>query len=96
VPFGLIQIKNTPPQCHPALTSAHELILVVTMPAIVETFKSVLDKMTYATDFKVINLLHVANANLILDDLNTRIDEQENLWNIFLVSYNTLTSRTKS
>jgi hypothetical protein len=96
VPFGLIQIKNTPLQGHPALTSTHELILVVTMPAIVETFKSVLHKMTYATDFKVINLLHMANANLILDDLNTRIDEPENLWNIFHVLYDTLASRTKS
>jgi len=53
VPRSLLEIQSTPLQGHPALTSALEPILVVTMPAIAETLKSVSDKMTYGTDFKL-------------------------------------------
>jgi len=67
-------MQSTPQQGHPALTSAFEPILVVTMPRVAETFKSVMDKMTYGTDFKLIHLLHVDNANLTHKDLNTTID----------------------
>jgi hypothetical protein len=55
----------------------------------------VIDKITFATDFNLINLLYTANVNLTHEDLNTSIDEPENRWNIHLVSYNTLTSRAK-
>jgi hypothetical protein len=34
------------------------------MPGVAETFKSVIDEMTYATDFKLIDVLHTENANL--------------------------------
>jgi len=65
------------------------------MPGVAETFKGVIDKMTYGTDFKLVNLLHAENANLTHEDLNTIIDEPENWWNIHLVSYNSLTFRAK-
>ena len=86
-------IQKYPPLGYPALTSAPEPILVVTMPGAVENFRSVIDKMTYGTDFKLINLLHAENANLTHKDLNTSLGELENRWNIPLVSYDTLTFR---
>jgi len=95
VPRRLIEIQKTPLQGHAALTSALEPILVVTMPGVAETFKSVIDEMTFATDFKLINLLHAENVNLTHKDLNTSLDEPENRLNIHLVSYDTLTSRAK-
>jgi hypothetical protein len=90
-----LQIQSTPPHEHPALISALEPILVVTMPGVAETFKSVIDEMTHGTDFKHVNLLHTANANLTYENLNTSIDQAENQWNILGVSYDTLTSRAK-
>jgi hypothetical protein len=78
VPHRLIEIQKTPPHGHPALTSAQETILVVTMPGVAETFKSVIDEMTFATDFKLINMLNAENVNLTHDDLNTSLDEPEN------------------
>jgi len=94
-PRRLLEIQSTPPHGHPALISALEPILVVTMPGVSETFKSVINEMTCGTDFKHVNLLHAKNANLTHEDLNTSIDEPENLWNIHLVSYDTSTSRAK-
>jgi hypothetical protein len=64
VPRCLIEIQKTPPQEHPALTSAIDPTLVVTMPRVAETVKSLIDKMTSATDFKLINILHAENFNL--------------------------------
>jgi len=95
VPRRLIEIQKTPPKGHPALKSALEPILVVTMPGVAETFKSVIDKMRFATDFKLSNLLHSENVILTHGNLNTSLDEPENRWNIHLVSYDTLTSRAK-
>ena len=66
------------------------------MLGVAETFKSLIDEMTFATDFKLINLLDMENANLTLEDLNTSPDEPENRWNIHHVSYDTLTFRAKS
>jgi hypothetical protein len=94
-PRHLLEIQSTPPQGHPALTSAFEPILMVTMHGVAETFNSVIDEMSHGTNFKLINLLHAENANLTHEDLNTRIDEPEIRWNIHLVSYDTLTSRAK-
>jgi len=51
--------------------------------------------MTFATDFKLINLLHAQNANPTNEDLNTSLDEPKQQWNIHLVSYDILTSRAK-
>jgi len=95
VPRRLLEIQTTPPHGHPALVSALEPILVVTMPRVAETFKTVIDEMTHGTDFELVNLLHAENANLTHEDLNTCIDELENRWNIHLVSEDTLTSRAK-
>jgi len=77
VPRRLLEIQSTPPHGDPALISALEPILVVTMPGVAETFKSVIDEMTHGTDFKLVNLLHAENANLTHQDLNTSIDEPE-------------------
>jgi len=65
------------------------------MPGVAETFKAVIDEMTYGTKFKLANLLHMENAHLTLKDLNTSIDTPANLWNIRLDSYHTTTSGAK-
>jgi hypothetical protein len=65
------------------------------MPGVAESFKSVMDKMTHGTDYKLITLLHTENANVSHEDLTTSIDEPENRWDIHLVLYDTLTSRAK-
>ena len=95
VPHRLLEIQSTPPHRHPALISALEPMLVVTMPGVSVTFNSGIDEMTHGTDFELVNILHAENANLTHEDLNTSIDEPENRWNIQLVSYDTLTSRAK-
>src|SRR5882757_5906467 len=95
VPCRLLEIQTTPPHGDPGLISALEPILVVTMPGVAETFKTVIDEMTHRTDFKLVNLLHPENAYLTHEDVNTSSDEPENRWNIHLVSYDTLISRAK-
>jgi len=95
VPHRLLEIQSTPPHRDPALISALEPILVVTMPRGAETFKSVINQMTHGTDFKLVNILHTENANLTHEDLNTSIDEPENRWTIHLALYDTLTYRAK-
>jgi len=55
VPRRLLEIQSTPLQGDPALNSALEPILVVTMPGVAETFKSVIDEMTHGTDYKLVN-----------------------------------------
>jgi len=74
VPRRFSDIHSTPLEGHPALTSGFEPILVVTMPGVAEKFKSVIDEMTYGTDFKLTNLVHTEIANLTHEDLNTTID----------------------
>ena len=44
VPHHVLEIQTTPPLGHPALTSAVERMLVVTIPSELETFKSVIDR----------------------------------------------------
>jgi hypothetical protein len=78
VPNCLIEIPKTPPRGHPASTSALEPILVVIMPGVAETFKSVIEETTYPTDFKVINFLHTGKVNCTHEDLNTSLDKPEN------------------
>jgi len=75
VPRRLIEFQNTPPQWHPALTSALESILVVILPGVAETVMSVIDEMTDATDFTLLNLFRAEHANLTHKDLTTRLDE---------------------
>jgi len=95
LPCLLSEIKSTPLQGHRVLTSAFELILVVTMPRVAKMFKSVIDEMTYGTDCELIHLLHVDNGYLTQEDLNTNIEEPENRCRNHLVSYDTSTSRAK-
>jgi len=95
VPRRLVEIQSTPPHGDPALISALEQMLVVTMPSVADTFKSVITEKTHVTNFRLVNLLHTENANLTHEHLNTSNDEPENRWNIHLVSYDTLTSRAK-
>jgi hypothetical protein len=96
VPHRLLEIQTGPPHGDPALISAREPMLVVTMPGAAETFTIVIDEMTHGIDFKLVNMLHAENMNLTHEHLNTSIDEPENQCNIHLVLYNTLTSRAKA
>jgi len=92
VPHRLLEIQTTPPHGDPALVSALQPILVVTMPGVAETFKTVIDEMTHGTDFKLANLLHAKNPSLTHENLNNSIDEPDNRWIIHLVSYDIITS----
>ena len=47
VPHRLLEIQTTPSHGNPALRLAHEPIVVVTMPGVAETFKTVIDEMTH-------------------------------------------------
>jgi hypothetical protein len=47
VPHLVLEIQTTPPRKHPALISAHEPILVVTMPGVAQTFQTVIDRMKH-------------------------------------------------
>jgi hypothetical protein len=78
VPHHLLEIQTTPPSGHPALASAHEPFVVVTMPRMVQTLKTVIDEMTHETHFRLVNLLHTTNAHLTHKVLNDSIDELEN------------------
>ena len=95
VPCHLLEIPTTPPQGHPALTSALETIVVDIMPRVAETFNSVIDKMTDGTDFNLLNMLHGENVNHTHEDLNTSIVKSESRWKIHPVLCDTLTSRAK-
>jgi hypothetical protein len=53
-------------------------ILVVTMPGVSETFKTVIDKMIHGTGCKLVNLLDSENVNLTHEDLNPSIVKPEN------------------
>jgi hypothetical protein len=57
VPRHLLEIQSTPRQGHPALISALEPILVVTMPGVAETYKSVIDEMTKRNRFQTRQLV---------------------------------------
>jgi hypothetical protein len=95
VPHHLLEIKTTLPHGHPSLISPRKAILVVKMPRDGETSKTVIDKITHGTNFKLVNLLNGENVNLTHEEVNTSIDEQGNRWTIHLVLYDTLTSRAK-
>ena len=95
MPLSLWEIQSTLPNRNPALVPALEPILMVTIPGVVDTFMTVIDKMTPGTNFTLANLFHAENANLTQKDLKTSIDGPENRMNIHLVSYNTCTARAK-
>jgi hypothetical protein len=89
----LLEMQTTQPYGHPALISAPHPVLVVTTSGVAESFKTVIDEMTHGTDFKLVNLLHTENVNPTHEDLNISIDALENLRNINLGLYDSLTSR---
>jgi len=95
VPRHLLEILTTPPPGNAALASAHEPILVVTIPGVTETFQIVIDEMTSGTDFTLVDFFHGENVNLTHDDLNATIDKPEHRCNIHLLSYDNLTSRAQ-
>jgi hypothetical protein len=62
VPRRLLEIQTTLPHGHPALISAYERILVVTMPRDAVAFKTASYEMIHGTDFNLVNLLHTENV----------------------------------
>jgi len=84
-PHHHIEIQTTPPQGHLADTSAPVPILVVSMPGVADTFKTVIKTITYRADITLINMLNVQQANPTHEDLNTSRDQLEHLRNIHLV-----------
>jgi hypothetical protein len=72
-----LEIQSTPPHGRPALISALEPILVVTMHGVAEMFKCIINETTHGTDFKLENLLHAENANLTHEDMDTNSDKLE-------------------
>jgi hypothetical protein len=92
VPRHLLEIQTTPPHRRSALVSALELISVVTMPRVAVTFKTLIDKMTHGTEWKLANWLHAEYVYLTHEDQNTSIRKSENGWNFHLRLYDTSTS----
>jgi hypothetical protein len=90
-----LEIQTIPPRGHSALNTANGTILVETIPCVAEAFKTVINKLTNGTDFKLLNLLNPENEDLTNEDPITRIDVLENRWNNHLVSNDTLTSTAK-
>jgi hypothetical protein len=92
----LLEIQTTPPHGHPAHLSAHEPILIVTMPKVAETIKPVIDKITHGTDFKQGILWHSEEPKIAHDYLTTSIDEPDTRWNIHLVSYDNINIQSET
>lgn len=75
----LLDILTTRDLQYPALTSALEPIVLVTIAGVAEAFMSVINVITYKTYFKQLNLLDSEGANLTDEDLNTSINKPENM-----------------
>jgi hypothetical protein len=90
-----LEIQITVPYGHPGRISAHEPILVVRMPWVAETFKTVIDDMIHVTKFTMVSLLHTNNTNLTHEYLTTSIEQPGNLSTIHLGSYDSFISRAK-
>jgi len=95
VPLRLLIVQLTTLLGHTAHTSALEPIQVVTMPGVVDTLKTVINKMRYGSDFKLVNLLKAEYVNLTNEDPKRSIGKRESRWIFNLVLYNSL-SRVKS
>lgn len=77
MPCRHIEIQTTPSLQHPVLIAAHELILVVKIPEVAETFNTTKDKTPYQTDFTLDYMLDSENVNPINWVLITSLDEPE-------------------
>jgi len=53
----LLEIHTTPPFLQQGLLSPLEPILAVTIPGVAVTFKNIINKLTYGTDFKICKLI---------------------------------------
>jgi hypothetical protein len=60
----LSEIQSTPAQVHPVKTSGFEPTLIVTMHGVAETFKIVIEEMTFRTLFNISYLLQVESVSL--------------------------------
>jgi len=65
------------------------------MPKVLEIYKSDINKMTELNNFKLVNMFHMQNTILTCNHQNSSIDEPKTSFNIFLVSFDMLTSRAK-
>jgi hypothetical protein len=65
------------------------------MSGVAEMLKSVFQQMTYEPKINLVNVLHTENANLSCQDCSSTISKLDNLLNIYLISYKTLTSVVK-
>jgi len=92
---SLLEIKTSSPLQHPAPSLELELILVVTMSGVADRFYSIINEMTYWTDFKLVNMFHGNNSNLTNNDLYPKIPQPEYQWNTDSVSYDTFTCQVK-
>jgi len=95
VPCHLLEIQSTQSHGHAALKSAHKPIMVVTIPGVAKTFKTVIHKTTQGIDFKLVNLVYAENASFTHEDPIISIDKPENQCNIHLVWCDSLISRGK-
>ena len=85
VPRCHLELQTTPPQRYAVCTSALKPILVVTMPGVAVTLKSVIHKIISGTNLNLVNLLQAENVNLTHKNLKTSTDEPENQKNIHLI-----------
>jgi hypothetical protein len=70
-----------------------ESLVKVSMPWLLLIFVRLFNVINDWADYKLLNIFHIRNANLTHNDLNARIDKQENWWNVHNDSYSTLKSR---
>jgi len=95
VPHRLLKIQTPPSHERPALMSANKPMLMVTMPGVAATVKTVIDELTHGCEFKLVYLLHTETVHRTHKNQNTSIDQPENWWNMHLLLYDTLTFRAK-
>jgi len=88
---SLLEIQTSSPLGYSVHSSGVEPILVVAMSSVAEGLRSIINEMTYATDFKLVNMFCENNANFTRNDQYTKNTEPESRWNIHRVSYDTLT-----
>jgi len=93
LPHCLLEITPAPHQGDPTLTAALKPIVVVMMPGVAETLRTVINTMAYGIDFRVVNMLETENPIHCHQDRNSSIEQQEYRFNIQLVTHCTLLSR---
>jgi len=88
-------ILINPPLGNAALTTAIELILVVTIPRVAEWYTNFVYKMLHGTYFALLNSLDTEVANLTYCNLNSTMFKPDKRWNIRLVVYSVQKSWVK-